>query len=69
LRQFARRLSRIVASAALQIRNQATRLTANSLWKQSFGGNDAVRQQPLFLASGGFILYPGQSATAGIRFM
>src|SRR5580692_5358155 len=63
------RLSPIVAAAALQIGKQATRLTANSLWKQSFGGNYAGRQQPLFLASRGFILYPKQSATAGIRFM
>ena len=63
------RLSPIVAAAVLQIRNWSTRLTANSLWKQSFGGNHAPRQQPLFLASRGFILYPKQSATAGIRFM
>jgi len=69
LRQFARRVSRIIAAATQQIRHWATGLTANSLWKQSFGGNHAARQQPLCLASRGFILYPGQSAAAGIRFM
>jgi hypothetical protein len=69
LRQFARHVSRIVAQRGQQIRYKATRLTANSLWKQSFGGNYAVRRQPLFLASRDFILYPEQSATAGIRFM
>jgi hypothetical protein len=63
------RLSPIVAAADQQIRKWVTRLTANSLGKQSFGGNRGGRQQPLCLASRGFILYPEQSATAGIRFM
>jgi len=47
----------------------ATRLTANSLWKQTFGGTRGGWQQPLCLASRDFILYPEQSAAAGIRFM
>jgi hypothetical protein len=60
---------RIVAQSAQQIRYWATRLTANSLWKQLFGGNRQRFRAPLFLASTGIIHYPRQSAAAGIRFL
>jgi hypothetical protein len=45
----------------------APRLTANSLENQLFEGNSGGRDEPVFLASGGIIHYPEQSATGGIR--